>query len=331
MAHLCVKGHQPSSSRTVSPRATFIYLTTNSSRPSSSFRGISNNHSNTNTSQRPVPQLIRGFAQEAKQSRKPAEAKETKVSRENKDVEAPPPTMRATSSKVHHQKDVEPKELPRVVLGKILNPQKVVFGTPTRSKAGVGQFLPINYSGTREKLFVVQTPPMRLPFGISKYSAPDNKVTYTMQFSFDDMPGDPDVKAFYDNLRAFDEHVVEKAKGSISSWFHGKSLIPAVVEANYKRSVREPQEDRFSPLMRAKVLVDKGGHFLINAYENKEPIDASRIDRGCKVVALLQMSQLWFIGNTFGPTWRVLQCNIVERGNILPNYAFEDDVVPGME
>ena len=122
----------------------------------------------------------------------------------------------------------------------------------------------------------------------------------------------------------FDEAVVKMVAVNSQEWL-GKKYNEAVIkEALYKPLVR-PGKDDYPSTMKLKVLVDsKTGDFVPEAYNtNRQSVPMTSIDKGQKVMCIVDINQILFIDNKFGISARLQQV-LLEPSKKLPAFAFQD-------
>lgn len=196
----------------------------------------------------------------------------------------------------------------------------VTFSTQRKNKNG-GKAVYLNGSGNR-KLYL-QFPYMRAPFGLSKFTDEATKKTsYSLDLSFD--KNDESMLKLQDTFKKFDEAVIKMVAANSQEWL-GKKFGEAVIrEALYKPLVR-PGKDEYPSTMKLKVLVDsKTGDFIPEAYNtNRDKVSMTSIEKGQKVMCIVDLNQIWFIDNKFGISARLQQV-LLEPSKKLPAFAFQD-------
>jgi hypothetical protein len=93
-------------------------------------------------------------------------------------------------------------------------------------------------------------------------------------------------------------------------------------EALYKPMVR-PGKDQYPSTMKLKIATKPDGTFVPEAYSmQKEQVSLDTIEKSQKVMAIVDLSSIWFIDNKFGVTMRLQQC-LLEQSTKLPAFAFQ--------
>jgi len=196
----------------------------------------------------------------------------------------------------------------------------VTFSKLRKNKNG-GKAVYLNGTGNR-KLYL-QFPYMRAPFGLSTFTDEATKKTsYSLDLSFD--KNDETMLKLQETFMKFDEAVVKMVAVNSQEWL-GKKYNEAVIkEALYKPIVR-PGKDDYPSTMKLKVLVDsKTGNFIPEAYNtNRQSVPMTSIDKGQKVMCIVDINQIWFIDNKFGISARLQQV-LLEPSKKLPAFAFQD-------
>jgi len=196
----------------------------------------------------------------------------------------------------------------------------VTFSKLRKNKNG-GKAVYLNGAANR-KLYL-QFPYMRVPFGLSTFTDEATKKTsYSLDLSFD--KNDEAMLKLQDIFKKFDDTVVKMVAANSQEWL-GKKYNEAVIkEALYKPLVR-PGKDEYPSTMKLKVLVDsKTGDFIPEAYNtNRESVPMNTIEKGQKVMCIVDINQIWFIDNKFGISARLQQV-LLEPSKKLPTFAFQD-------
>ena len=176
-------------------------------------------------------------------------------------------------------------------------------------------------SNTNSQL-LLQLPYMRAPFGLSSFTDEATKKTsYSLDLSFDQ--GDPQIQELEQKLKDLDERILTTVGENSKEWL-GKSFNKAVLkEALYKPLVR-PGKGDYPSTLKLKILVDqRSGDFIPEAYNSRrESVPLDSIEKGQKVMTIVDFNQIWFIDNKFGVTARLKQC-LLEPSKKLPSFAFQ--------
>ena len=200
------------------------------------------------------------------------------------------------------------------------SPEAVNFSKLRKNKMG-GKAVYLSGSGT-SKLYV-QLPFMKAPYGLGSYTDENTqKTTYSLDLSLD--PNDPAMVELEEKLKAFDERILDTVVANSQEWL-GKKYTKAVLqEALFKPLVRPSKTGEYPATIKLKVLQDgKSGKFIPEAYNTRrEQVPMDSIEKGQKVMAIVDINQIWFIDNKFGVTVRLQQC-LLEPSKKLPSFAFQ--------
>jgi hypothetical protein len=177
-------------------------------------------------------------------------------------------------------------------------------------------------SGPGGSKIQLQLPYMRAPFGLSTFTDEASKKTsYSLDLSLD--AGDPEIEMLSNKLKTLDEMVTKAVAENSTEWLGKKYNLTVIKEALYKPLVR-PGKGEYPGTVKLKVLTDpKTGNFVPEAYNLKrEEVPMTSIEKGHRLMAIVDVSQIWFIDNKFGVTVRLLQC-LLEPSKKLPKFAFQ--------
>ena len=195
----------------------------------------------------------------------------------------------------------------------------VTFSKLRKNKNG-GKAVYLNGAGNK-KLYI-QMPFMRAPFGLSTFTDEATKKTsYSIDVSFD--KNDENLLKIQENFKKFDDAVVKMVAANSLEWL-GKKYNEAVIkEALYKPLVRAGKDD-YASTMKLKVMTDmKTNEFQPEAYNiNREKVPLDSIEKGQKVMCIVDLNQIWFIDNKFGISARLQQV-LLEPYKKLPTFAFQ--------
>lgn len=206
------------------------------------------------------------------------------------------------------------------------NANNVSFSKLRKNKNG-GKAVYLN-SSDNKKIFV-QLPFMRSPYGLSVYTdETSGRTSYSLDLSFD--PDNVESTQLLKAMTELDELVVNTVANNSKEWL-GKNFNVAVLkEALYKPIVR-PGKEQYPSTMKLKILTKSDGSFVPEAYSMKrERVSLDSVEKGQKVVAIIDLNQIWFIDNKFGVTIRLQQV-LLEQSEKLPSFAFQGLDLPDLE
>jgi hypothetical protein len=204
------------------------------------------------------------------------------------------------------------------------HPSSVSFSKLRKNKSGgKGVYLQCD-----NKKLLLQLPWMRSPFGLSSYTdETTGRTSYSLDLSFDE--NNEGAQALKQKLQELDTLIVDTVAANSKEWL-GKEFAKEVLQqALYKPLVR-PGKEEYPSTLKLKVLTDRDGGFVPEAYSMKrETISLDSIEKGQRVMALVDVNQIWFIDNKFGVTLRLQQL-MADRSEKLKRFAFEGPDVPPM-
>jgi hypothetical protein len=171
---------------------------------------------------------------------------------------------------------------------------------------------------------LIQLPYLRAPFGLSSFTDEATKRTsYSLDLSFD--AENEDLQKTFEDI---DNKVLEVVATNSKEWLGKQYNIAVMKEALYKPLVR-PSKGDYPPTIKLKVMTDsKSGSFVPLAYNaQQEQIDFDSIEKGQKMMAIIELNQIWFIDNKFGVSARVQQV-LLEPSKKLSGFAFRGVSTP---
>jgi hypothetical protein len=206
------------------------------------------------------------------------------------------------------------------------SPASVGFSTLRKNKNG-GKTVYIN-SGDNKKNYI-QFPFMRSPFGLSTFTDEGTgRTTYSLDLSFDS--DNEDAMLVHSKLKELDEIIVNTVAKNSKEWLGKEFNVAVLKEALYKPMVR-PGKEQYPSTMKLKILTKPDGTFVPEAYNmQRESTPVDSIEKGQKVMCIVDLSSIWFIDNKFGVTMRLQQC-LLEQSTKLPSFAFQGLDLPEPE
>ena len=197
-------------------------------------------------------------------------------------------------------------------------PTSVGFSKLRKNKNG-GKTVYLN-NGDNKKLYL-QLPFLRSPYGLSAFTDEGTgRTTYSLDLSFD--PDNTEAMELHNKFKELDEIIVNTVANNSKEWL-GKEVNVAVLrEALYKPMVR-PNKEPYPSTLKLKIATKPDGTFIPEAYNMKrEPVSLDTIEKGQKVMSIVDISSIWFIDNKFGVTIRLQQV-LIEQSTKLPSFAFQ--------
>ena len=201
----------------------------------------------------------------------------------------------------------------------IFDTSAVCFSKLRKNKNG-GKAVYINGTGNRK--VYLQMPYMRAPFGLSSFTdEATQRTSYSLDLSFDH--DNQELVELESKFKALDELVIKTVTENSPEWL-GKKYNDAVIrEALYKPLVR-PGKGTYASTMKLKILTDmRSGDFVPEAYNSsRERVNLDTIEKGQRVMTIVDINQIWFIDNKFGVSARLQQV-LLEPSKKLPAFAFQ--------
>ena len=199
------------------------------------------------------------------------------------------------------------------------NSDAVCFSKLRKNKNG-GKAVYLN-GGNNQKIYL-QLPYMRAPFGLSSFTdEATHKTSYSLDISFDN--DNQELCQLETQLKNLDEKVVKTVADNSTEWLGKKYNINVIKEALYKPLIR-PGKGNYAATMKLKILTDmKSGDFVPEAYNSaRERVGLDTIEKGQRVMTIIDLNQIWFIDNKFGISVRLQQV-LLEPSKKLPAFAFQ--------
>ena len=198
------------------------------------------------------------------------------------------------------------------------NHASVGFSKLRKNKNG-GKAVYLN--GDNNRKLYIQLPYMRSPYGLSAYTdEASGRTSYSLDLSFD--TDNAEAMELHDKLKQLDDIILYTVAKNSKEWL-GKDFNVAVLrEALYKPLVR-PGKEQYPATIKLKILTKPDGTFVPEAYNAKrDSVSLDTVEKGQKVLSIVDLNQIWFIDNKFGVTVRLQQA-LLEPSAKLPSFAFQ--------
>ena len=206
----------------------------------------------------------------------------------------------------------------QIQLSSDFDPSAVCFSNLRKNKSG-GKAVYLN--GPDKHKIYIQIPYMRAPFGLSSYTDETTKKTsYSLDLSFD---GESDSQELEEKLKTLDDYIIETVADNSQEWLGKKYKADMLRETLYTPLVR-PGKDAYPSKIKLKIISDmKTDEFIPEAYNSqRERVPLDSIEKGQKVMCIVDLNQIWIVGNKFGVSMRLQQC-LLEPSKKLPAFAFQ--------
>ena len=204
-----------------------------------------------------------------------------------------------------------------ITLHSSFDPKSVKFSALSKTSKG-GKIVYLNFPDSRK--IVLQTPVMSAPFGVSSFEdSSDGKRSYSLDASFKGYDTNPKLASFLTKCREFDDMLIDVATENSRSWF-GKDMTKEMLSVLFRKSIRDPNDVKYAPTLRQKITPSTEYY---DEHQNK--VDMDYITKGTSFKAIVEISSVFFVGTTFGVTWRISQLAVTSRPDRLSGCAFQGD------
>ena len=186
-----------------------------------------------------------------------------------------------------------------------ISPQHAV-----KNKSG-GQSIPLKYKG--EAFYMLQSPVMTTPFGISEYTPDNGPTKFSLELSFKGHETIPQVQSFMNTIENIDKHMIELAVANSSEWF-GKKMSPEVVAELYRPLLKpSKQPEKYAPTLKMKIRPNRNDETKLDVQaftREKESFDITTIIPGTTAKAIFDIAPIWFVNKQFGTTLTLLALEV---------------------
>ena len=178
-----------------------------------------------------------------------------------------------------------------------------------------------------DKPLVFQTPKMVAPYGLTEYR--DEATGKINSFVLDGSFGtdNEELDQFLTTMEQIEQKVLEVAAERSMEWFDSDEpfTVSEIKKAKmFKSQVKRHSENKYPPTLKMKFMYyDNRCHTRVFDTKKVER-DPNFIQKGSKVVSILELRSVWLINNSFGVTFKVIQTK-AENKEQIQDYAFIDD------
>jgi hypothetical protein len=212
-----------------------------------------------------------------------------------------------------------------VVLAKNVDVSKFKYSAP-RTLENQSKSVYLNYEGSP---LTIQTPLLRLPYGIGDWNDKNNKddkesdnkmKKYDLNFSFDGHDTNPKIKELLDKMLEIEKKIIDDAFENRLIWLEddydgiksvvGKLFTP-IVKYDKDKVTKKPT-GKYPPTVKCKLPYDTGidTFRFVSQDMNGDEIDFKTIMRslkGAKARLIIQLSSIWIAGGRFGCIWKIVR------------------------
>ncbi len=172
--------------------------------------------------------------------------------------------------------------------------------------------------GNLPKDFLLQTPRMKCPFGLSVSKHDPNK--RMIDLSFQGIESSDDIKRFHDVLTKIDEAILEYVCKNSKTFFKKEMSREFLSESCFK-SVRVSAKEQYADTIRCKILYRKPdpvketpGKFITTFWNTKrEEQPETYLEKWDNVSCLLRPSGIWVANKSFGISWSAIQVQVKKQ------------------
>lgn len=205
------------------------------------------------------------------------------------------------------------------------------------------------YVSHKNQPFIIQTPEMRSPFGLSRWDKTERDASgtekayykYDLSIGFDGKENREILKTFFDKMVEFDSMLIDAGMENSMNWLGKKITSREVTQELYTPMIRYSRDKKtgdintkYAPTFKIQVPF-KDSKFQCEVYDaNNNEVDLNCLNlQGARIMAIIQCVGIWVVGKKYGCSWKVLQMKAMPKSNI-PKFAFrqiEEDVPHNVE
>lgn len=170
--------------------------------------------------------------------------------------------------------------------------------------------------------FLIQIPETYTPFGITKFTPKNtdenSKCSFSVNYEIDFK--NEELKDFYDFIKKLEEHCKDYIKSNPKSLygdkgFNVKKFNPESVDFAWLSCVNEENE-KYPPFLRTKIIAslkETNPVIFVKCFDKKKnAIDWKEIEKGSKIIGVINIIELWVVMGKMGIRMNTIQ--IMKRG-----------------
>lgn len=181
---------------------------------------------------------------------------------------------------------------------------------------------PLRYNG---KPLFLQTPSrMRTPFGASAFEKGSGK---SWSVSLDMDRDTADGVAFERVISSIDQKVAQECHLRSKEFFGKEKSLAAVSEGIYTPMVKVPTNEKYSNSLRFKLKQNGSGAIITHIFtgnSSHDKVDVDMIQRNSRLCAILELSGIYFAGNSCGVIVKAIQVLLEDSPPTFDEFAFKN-------
>jgi hypothetical protein len=200
----------------------------------------------------------------------------------------------------------------------------IIIKDPTKNQNNGGMNCYLDQSSTVKSNPSFQMPRMRVPFDLSK-NEQSTSTRLNLELSVENLD-------FYNKILSLDQKILETAAANSKKWFGKAYSLSKLKELEILRTSIQgaaPGGDKYNPIMRVKVPTEGKRIpkvYLLNEQNGKQtykPGQLSDITRGANLVAIVEITGIWFMSKSkFGITYMATHL-LVEKSEQSEEFPFQ--------
>lgn len=210
-----------------------------------------------------------------------------------------------------------------VVLGNKLDVNNIEYSDIKTNQSG-GKHIFIK--GPNQTSLFLQTPIMRVPFGLKTFDENNKRWSLDLSFKNNDK--------FLKIMQDFNEKILNDATKKTKKWFN-KTNKKEVLQELYSSSVKYSKnretgeiDNKYPPTLKLNVTNYDNKWDNVKVFDKNRNILDEDLDKlligGCEVRMIIKCKGIWFINGKFGCNWALVQCETKTNINNEYEYSFID-------
>lgn len=200
------------------------------------------------------------------------------------------------------------------------DPSNITFGKVQKNTNSPGKFCYINY-GTRQGALSLQTPVVRIPYGISTWDNDDGTKNLSVEVPLREANTDAAQKLILERFGQLDETVLAAAAKHASEWGLRPNQSKDAYRALYQGATIKENKDGNKKFVGK--INQRRDVFVFDHERNR--VDKEYVTKGSLVKMIVEIGRVWFSGGSFGVVCTLTRLLVIQRRQEMKEDAFIED------
>jgi hypothetical protein len=199
-------------------------------------------------------------------------------------------------------------------------PNNISFGRVQKNTNSPGKFCYINY-GTARGALSLQTPVVRIPYGISTWDNDDGSKSLSVEVPLKEATTDAAQELILQKFNLLDDVVLSAAAKNAAEWGLRPNQSKDAYRALYKGATIKENKDGDKKFVGK--INQRRDVFVFDNERNQ--VDKEYVTKGSLVKMIIEIGRVWISGGSFGVVCTLTRLLVVQRRQEMKPDAFIED------